>query len=98
MPFVQEEIQGIRRVASYCLRGYKLKDLTQKENVYLTLFKGFQLASGLEYGDVHFLPCSGGTLNQPYKTLEVWNIFREELLKHIASEQKKQSAKMKSRR
>ena len=80
------------------MRGFKLKNLSDRELLVATCFRNFQLVSGLEYGDVYALPYDGGVFDQPYKTLQMWNIFKEELLKFIASEQKKQAAKMKSRR
>lgn len=97
MPFIQEKQDQIRHVAAYSLKGYKLSSLTVDETIYLASFRNFQLVAGLEYGDVYALPYEGGVFDQPYRTLMMWNIFKEELLKFIASEQKKQASKMKRR-
>jgi hypothetical protein len=98
LPFVSQEQAEVRRIASYTLKGFKLGKLDNTGMLISTCFRNFQLVSGLEYGDVYALPYSGGVFDQPYKTLQMWNIFKEELLKFIAQEQKKQAAKTKGRR
>ncbi|RKZ08508.1 hypothetical protein DRQ25_08925 [Candidatus Fermentibacteria bacterium] len=63
-----------------------------------SIIKLFELALGFEYGDVLHLPYSGGVMEQPAKTLEVWKIARSVYIKKLSADNKKEMAKMKSGR
>jgi len=97
-PFSKQEVGEIKNIARYSLNGYKMSNLSDSEIAYRTAFDSFQLCVGYENGDVFHLPYSGGVLEQPHKTIKMWQIFRSELTDHIAKENKKKAQKAKSRR
>ena len=72
--------------------------LSRDEKIYKLAFDTFMVVSSVENGDVFSLPYSGGALQQPYKTMKMWQIFKNELGSHIAKENKKKAQQSKSKR
>ena len=62
--------------------------------IYKTMFETFLLSAGSEHGDVYHLPYSGGTMEQPHKTMMMWLLFKGELQAFIAKKNKEQAQKM----
>ena len=72
--------------------------LSREEKIYKLSHDSFMLCASAENGDVFSLPYSGGALQQPYKTMRMWQIFKNELSSHIAKENKKKAQQAKSKR
>lgn len=73
---------------------HRLHNLNEKEKQYKNAFHLFQMIVGLEHGDVHHLPYSGGVMEQPYKTAMMWSLFKNEVAAKIAKNNKEQAQKM----
>jgi len=97
-PFSEREVGEIKNIARYSLNGYKLSRLSKSEMIYKTAFDSFKVVASVENADVFQLPYSGGVLEQPYKTMRMWQIFKNELGSHIAKENKKKAQQAKSKR
>lgn len=96
-PFSSEEAAEVRRIAKYTLGGYNLGKLSRQQAVIKQAFDLFLLCSGMEHGDVYSLPYGGGAFDQPYKTMRMWMLFRNELVDHIGKENKKRLQKMQNK-